>query len=44
MKFVDSTEVFIKAGDGGSGMVSFKTARNMPKLGCDGGDGGHGGN
>ena len=44
MKFVDSTEVLIKAGDGGSGMVSFKTARNMPKLGCDGGDGGHGGN
>ena len=44
MKFVDSTEVFIKAGDGGTGMVSFKTARNMPKLGCDGGDGGHGGN
>ncbi len=44
MKFVDSTEIFVSAGDGGSGMVSFKTARNMPKLGCDGGDGGNGGN
>lgn len=43
MKFVDSTEIFVRAGDGGSGMVSFKTARNKPKLGCDGGDGGHGG-
>jgi len=44
MKFVDSTEIFVRAGDGGSGMVSFKTARNKPKLGCDGGDGGNGGN
>ncbi|MEY4632309.1 MAG: GTP-binding protein GTP1/Obg family [Pseudomonadota bacterium] len=44
MKFVDSTEILIRAGDGGPGMVSFKTARNKPKLGCDGGDGGHGGN
>lgn len=43
MKFIDSTEIHVRAGDGGSGMVSFRSARNMPKLGCDGGDGGFGG-
>jgi len=44
MKFVDSTEIHVSAGNGGSGMVSFKSARNMPRLGADGGDGGFGGN
>ncbi|MCX6118526.1 MAG: GTPase ObgE [Proteobacteria bacterium] len=44
MHFIDSTEVFVKSGDGGNGMVSFKTASNKPKLGADGGDGGPGGN
>lgn len=43
MKFIDSTEIFIASGTGGNGLVSFKTARNMPRLGPDGGDGGHGG-
>ena len=43
MKFIDSTEIFIASGKGGNGLVSFKTARNMPRLGPDGGDGGHGG-
>lgn len=43
MKFVDSTEIRVRSGRGGSGMVSFKSARNMPKLGADGGDGGFGG-
>lgn len=43
MKFVDSIEILVRAGNGGAGMVSFKTARNKPKLGCDGGDGGFGG-
>lgn len=33
----------VRAGDGGPGLVSFKRARNQPKLGADGGDGGHGG-
>ena len=42
MKFIDSTEILVRAGDGGSGMVSFRSARNLPKLGCDGGDGGFG--
>ncbi len=43
MKFIDQTKIIVKSGDGGSGMVSFKTARNRPKLGADGGDGGFGG-
>lgn len=43
MKFIDSTEIFVASGKGGDGLVSFKTARNMPRLGPDGGDGGHGG-
>lgn len=43
MQFIDSTEIFVRSGDGGDGMVSFKTASNKPKLGADGGDGGWGG-
>ena len=43
MKFIDSTEIFIASGKGGNGLVSFKTASNKPRLGPDGGDGGHGG-
>ena len=43
MKFIDSTEIYVGSGKGGDGLVSFKTARNMPRLGPDGGDGGHGG-
>ena len=43
MHFIDSTEVDVKSGRGGNGMVSFKTANNKPKLGPDGGDGGSGG-
>lgn len=43
MQFIDSTEIFVRSGDGGNGMVSFKTASNKPKLGADGGDGGWGG-
>jgi GTP-binding protein len=43
MKFVDSIEIHIKSGDGGPGMTSFRTARNRPKLGPDGGNGGLGG-
>lgn len=43
MKFIDSTEIIIRSGSGGNGMVSFKTASNKPKLGPDGGDGGNGG-
>lgn len=44
MKFIDSIEIKIRSGNGGPGMVSFRAAKNRPKLGCDGGDGGFGGN
>lgn len=41
--FIDQAEISIKAGDGGSGAVSFFTARYVPNGGPDGGDGGKGG-
>jgi GTP-binding protein len=44
MKFIDSTQICIRAGKGGDGIVSFKSAKGKPKLGPDGGDGGTGGN
>lgn len=44
MKFVDETQIFVRSGDGGAGMVSFASAHGKPKLGPDGGDGGDGGN
>ena len=43
MKFVDETAIRIRSGHGGKGMVSFRAAKNAPKLGADGGDGGFGG-
>lgn len=44
MKFIDSTEIRVKAGNGGDGMVCFAAAFGAPKLGPDGGNGGNGGN
>ncbi|MEZ4743605.1 MAG: GTPase ObgE [Bdellovibrionota bacterium] len=43
MKFIDSTKIKVRSGNGGAGIVSFRTARNRPKLGADGGNGGNGG-
>lgn len=43
MKFIDQNEIFVESGSGGRGIVSFRSARNRPKLGADGGDGGRGG-
>lgn len=41
--FIDFTEIYIKAGNGGNGAVTFRREKYVPKGGPSGGNGGRGG-
>jgi GTP-binding protein len=41
--FIDTAEIHVRAGNGGSGIISFRREKFVPKGGPDGGDGGDGG-
>ena len=42
--FTDRVKIFVKAGDGGAGALSFRREKYVPRGGPDGGNGGRGGN
>ncbi len=43
MKFIDEAKIYIKAGDGGNGIATFRREKYIPMGGPNGGDGGRGG-
>ncbi len=43
MRFIDEAKIFLKAGNGGNGCISFRREAHEPHGGPDGGDGGRGG-
>ncbi|MGZ3694158.1 MAG: GTPase ObgE [Bdellovibrionota bacterium] len=43
MRFIDEAQIYLKAGHGGPGSVSFRRETMEPRGGPDGGDGGRGG-
>ncbi len=41
--FIDEVKIYVKAGDGGNGVIRFRREAYVPRGGPDGGDGGKGG-